>query len=304
MITRQFGEIRRPRQCRTPLLLTSILCIAAPTLFSRSIAFAEQPPCAVTDDILVWKAPTSEQPNPPEKTVAPIPPPLANPAVPANVANPPFSLAGKFLSNVDDERRYCTAQFVEGTDVLLTAAHCVRNKDGVWLSKFEFAPVGSSKTTISDARCIGTKSDWVTGKSGAWYYPADYAFIILKAPSSSAYLKLDFASQANFATTIGFPLNIDGGAQLYQASGAFARETWPDGVKTGEDFGSITHGEPRFGLGISGGAWITDLKPGQLDTGNKVVGLNGSGSDGFTFGAVMDVCAVNLLQFVRSNCPP
>ena len=135
-----------------------------------------------------WNGATPDQqkPAPPEKVVAPIDAPKQDPATPADITKPPFSMTGRFLSNVDNERRYCTAQFVEGTDILLAAAHCVRNKNGVWVDSFHFTPAALDRpdAVISDARCIATKSDWVTGKAGSWYYPSDYAFIILKRPAS------------------------------------------------------------------------------------------------------------------------
>jgi hypothetical protein len=259
--------------------------------------------CAVGNDFLDWRTAGPPKPSPPEKTVDPIAAPANDPAVPADVTKYPFSVSGKFLSAVDNEKRYCTAQFVEGTDILLTGAHCVRNKNGVWLDQFKFTPAAANApgNSITDARCFATKSDWV---SGDWFWPADYAFVLLKGSSSRGFMRLETNTSATTATAIGYPMQIDNGATLYRVTGPLARVSWP-GTQPGEDLGSITYSDPRFTLGVSGGAWISNLSNGDGSENARIVGMNSvnasdpNGVGGPLFGA----CTKDLLEFIRKTCP-
>jgi hypothetical protein len=159
-------------------------------------AFAEANQCAVSDDLFDWRKAGPPKPPPPEKTVPPISPPKDNAATVADVTKTPFRSMGKFLSAVDNERRYCTAQYVESSDLLLTAAHCVRNKNGVWLDQFEFTPSNTTKPedVVRTALCFATKSNWV---APYWFWPADYAFVLLKNRGSQGFLRLGLdASEA------------------------------------------------------------------------------------------------------------
>ena len=56
------------------------------------------------------------------------------------------------------------------------------------------------------------------------------------------------------------------------------------------------------GLGVSGGAWITEFAEGS-DGGNRVVGVNATGGDGGSMGAMIGACATDLLAFIRRACP-
>jgi V8-like Glu-specific endopeptidase len=56
-----------------------------------------------------------------------------------DIAKFPYSVFGRLDTFVDGTIRYCTARRVEGTNILLTAAHCVRdNESGNWVSDFRF----------------------------------------------------------------------------------------------------------------------------------------------------------------------
>jgi hypothetical protein len=62
-------------------------------------------------------------------------------------------------------------------------------KEGVWLDRFEFTPAAATGPTavITDALCFATNSSWVSGAESEWFYPADYAFVLLKTPSSTGF---------------------------------------------------------------------------------------------------------------------
>jgi hypothetical protein len=268
--------------------------------------FAQTGPCAVGNDLLDWRTVGPPKPPPPDKTAPSIAAPDKDPAVPADVTKYPFTVSGKFLSAVDNEKRYCVAQFVENTDILLTAGHCVRNKNGVWLDQFNFTPADSAGTgnSITDARCFATKSDWVSGAAGAWFWPVDYAFILLKTPASKRFMKLDPGTTVATATAIGYPLQIDNGTKLYRVTGPLQRVAWP-GSKPGEDFGTISHNDPRFGLGVSGGAWIGNTVNADGSELARIVGMNSTtaGDPTGVAGPIFGACTVDLLEFIRKTCP-
>jgi hypothetical protein len=268
-------------------------------------AFAENAECVVGNDLFDWRNAVSK-PSPPEKSAPAIDAPKTNPAIPADTNKLPFRSVGKFLSSVDNEKRYCTAQYVASADLLLTAAHCVRNKNGVWIDRLEFTPANVTRTdgVIRDARCFATKSDWVNSN---WFWPSDYAFVLLRKSGLQGFLNLAIDALEQNVTVIGFPLQIEDGSKLYKTVGSFARQDWP-GMRNGEAFGVVTHGEPRFGLGLSGGAWIVNPSEDSSSTTNLVAGLSsladvdekGRPVNG---GAALGTCALQLLEFIRKNCP-
>jgi hypothetical protein len=270
---------------------------------------AQTSACAVGNDLLDWRTAGPPKPPPPEKTAPPITAPDKNPAVPADVTKYPFAVSGKFLSAVNNEKRYCVAQFVEGGDILLTAGHCIRNKNGVWLDQFNFTPAASTGPgdSITDARCFATKSDWVSGAAGDWFWPSDYAFVLLKAPASKQFMTLDSATTAATATAIGYPLQIENGSKLYRITGPLQHVTWPgtQPIQAGEDFGTISHNDPRFGLGVSGGAWISTPIDGAGNEVGRIVGMNSTtaGDPIGVAGPIFGSCTVDLLQFIRKACP-
>ncbi len=151
--------------------------------------------------------------------------------------------------------------------------------------------------------CVATSKNWVTGTNGEWFYPADYAYILLREPAVSDFLRVDPSKAAEIATTVGFPLQIENGGVLYRASGSFKTENWPGPVPSGQAFGSVSHGETRFGLGISGGAWLPDVTNTNNVSSNYVLGLNTAADPGVAYGPVMGRCALQLLEFIQKTCP-
>lgn len=250
-------------------------------------------------DILRWAAAPAAAPMPPPRSLPELPAP-PRPATPADTTVAPFALTGRFLSVVGPDNRFCTAQFVGGNDILLTAAHCVRHKDGTWLERFEFTP-SNGGPAVTSALCFATPANWVSGAASNWFYPADYAFIRLSSPAATDHLALAQAPAASpRATTIGFPLQIEFGQRLYQAVGPFERGGWPTPVPAGQEIGVIEHQEPRFGLGISGGGWFGETVAGQR---HGVFGLNATGTDGGSAGPAFGACAARLLDLIITRCP-
>lgn len=269
-----------------------------------SFGLAVQPmaqTCDAAFDIFTWKDVTIKSPTP-EKTVPPVSDAGINSAIAVDMATLPYSMAGKLLTSVDGDSRYCTAQFVDA-NIIVTAAHCVRNKNGNWIDRLSFFPPNNRATPISDAKCIITPSNFKTD-SQSFHWEADYAFIILTNYQAKDYFELEVSPSADdkFVKVIGFPKNIDGGNSMYEVDGMLLESKELGVVEiNGEGAGTVIHGEPRFGLGISGGGWIAlPKKPGQRF---RILGLNGTAPLGVVaMGTRFGTCAQKALNVARQNC--
>jgi len=285
--------------------LRFLLCAILLTPLSPQYTHAQ---CLVGNDL--FRFPDGEPP------AAPLTPPAGladGPTAPGtikpDVTKRPYSLFGRLDTLVDGINRYCTAQLVEGTNILLTAAHCVRdNKSGKWVSDFRFSRAGDIDKTepLRKPLCIATKKDWVgplpAGFPGNFFWPADYAFVILREPLAQHFLKLGINAPDGPVAAFGYPVAIGSHKTLVRADGMLA-EAVP-----GFAMGSVEHSEPALGLGMSGGAWMVGLAEGDTDAGNSVVGLSTvTGSAGGTpllGGPRFTVCAKELLEFSKASCGP
>ena len=147
---------------------------------------------------------------------------------------------------------------MEGTDILLTAAHCVRNNaSGNWVLDFRFFRAGEidKAEPLRRPLCIATKKDWVgpppAGFPGNFFWAADYAFVILREPLAQHFLKLGIDAPDGPVSAFGYPAAIGSHKTLVRAGGGMLAEGVP-----GFAMGSVEHSELGLGLGMSGGAWV------------------------------------------------
>jgi len=227
-----------------------------------------------------------------------------NPANQANTTVPPFNAFAKFDSSVAGKARRCTAQFV-GPNIVLTAAHCVRDKNGTWLDYFEFTPVDASLSGKAEAVCMATLGSWVTGNN-RFDWSADLAFIVFADIAATNFLDLADSEplptdNQPFAT--GFPRSVDGGQVLHQVLGqAYPARSWGNiPTVTGQDTAVVIHGDTRLTLGMSGGAWIVPpLKSGGR---HRVTGLSTTvPGHGSLWGPSIQSCAQELFSFAVNGC--
>ena len=281
--------------------LRHLACSLLVAAFASQGALAQ---CPVGNDL--FRFPDAEPPTGPLKP----PPGLADGApgpgttVP-DPAKPPYSAFGRLDTLVEGVNRYCTAQLIEGTNVLLTAAHCVRdNATGNWVSDFRFWRAGKVETTepLRKPLCIATKKDWVgvpPPPFGRFFWPADYAFIVLREPLDGPFLKLGSDATAASVAAFGYPAAIGLRKALIKTQGQFAKD--PDFA-----LGVVQHADPALGLGMSGGAWVSELTEAGGGTANVVLGLSttvptASGAPQL-MGPQFTVCAKELLDFARTAC--
>ncbi len=254
----------------------------------------QDPSCDIANDIIGWADIATALPLPDIGPPGAQAPPISD-ITEADAAAPPYSLAGRFRSSVGKNRRMGTAQIAGRGDILITAAHMLRDKDGSWLSEFAFEPIGGPATVITRARWIGVKSNWARGADALWNWPADYGFLVLEQPISDTFLELEFASTTSRAVCIGFPLDFFGGTRMMKMDGAVARiNDFPD-QRDGELLGGVVGVDPRFGLGASGGGWFEVEDSGEVS--KRLMGVNATLLQGKPInGPILSSCADHLFQ--------
>ncbi len=278
-----------------------IRAVVAAVSFSYSgPAFAE---CGASVDVLDWSE-VDVGPSLPTPEVPDVPDAGINSAQQPDIQIPPFSFFGKFDSSVNGNARRCTAQFVS-ENVVMTAAHCVRDKNGTWLDRFMFSMPGPETISQETAVCILTTDSWVQGSESEFNWAADQAFVVFESSLVDDHLELAEFESATFpiATAIGFPQNIGGGETLSAVTG-FAFDANELGSRNGgldESTALLVHHEPRFGLGISGGAWL--VGPRDNGTGRfRIVGLSATSRITAALGPKISQCSHDLLALARRNC--
>lgn len=289
--------------CHTISRFIVALCIFSGLEPYNLVRASEKGSCSASFESIVWSD-VKKGAKPPEKEAKTAPDIGINPAKTPDVTIQPYSAAGKFLSSVGKERRYCVAQFVD-KDILITAAHCVRDKDGTWINEFDFQPSFSGTGAVNVAKCFISPTTWVTGASNDFRWQSDYSFVVLDRELSDVYLEIDSAPSAkdDIVEVIGFPLQIDGGAQMKFVLGKMYVATELGRIShAGESTGLVVHAEHRFGLGVSGGGWVSSPSMPTSSHRHRLLGLNATGTFGTSFGARADACMLQALKLARERC--
>jgi V8-like Glu-specific endopeptidase len=213
-----------------------------------------------------------------ENSTVPSEPSLGADGVPTAVDKPadhvPFKSAGKLIFSTDTGKiASCTAQFLDDLNVILTAAHCVRNpSNGNWFGSFTFQRAydnGNSAQTVG-WKCLSVYREFTSPSVNAAY---DYAFILADAPSTGGGLTMATGTPAEKPlTAIGYPTNYGNGMVMYQVTGEWASESG----------GIVTMKNNPMRHGNSGGAWFSKFKVDGDATNNLVVSLNSHHATGNT----------------------
>ncbi len=180
----------------------------------------------------------------------------------ADVNEYPFSTAGKlYFTEGDGSEHSCSAQFV-ASNVLLTAAHCVRDKEtGEYYTNFKFHQgyrKGEEKDKIYGVSAA-TRSSWVVGGGEDTNRKVDYGFIITETESQLGWLGVEIGFNYDDFYAIGYPSNYSDGKVLQQVNGHNA----------GVEDGVAAMSNNPYGSGASGGAWIVDKEDGGYAIGNN-----------------------------------
>ena len=186
----------------------------------------------------------------------------------ADVGKRPFWNGGKLYYTKPDGKDYvASAQFCGKDNILLTAAHCIRDhKTGKWSTNVRFyrAYNDGGGQSVNVTR-LTTKKAWVTG--GEYDFRFDYSFLVTAAKSEKGWLGWKTGIPYSSWTAIGYPFNYDDGKYMQKVAG---------------NKGKISGGEVEMlgnpmESGCSGGAWIGDLTA-SGGVGNYVIGLNSNHS--------------------------
>ena len=211
----------------------------------------------------------------------------------ANVNERPFWNGGKLYFTKPDGDYICTAEFTGQNNILLTAAHCVRDGNtGQFYKNFRFyrAYNGGGGQYVGWT-CAMAYYMWYTPPMNFKY---DYAFIHTDRTSGAGWLGWKTQIPYNTWTAIGYPQNSGNNQYMYKVVG---------------DKGPIYNGIVQmnnnpFNGGASGGAWIGDLTTPYVG-GNYAIGLNSfirQSDPNKMWGPLFDNEWVNLYNKTVNNC--
>lgn len=204
-------------------------------------------------------------PPPPETSELP-----GENGVPRVVKNPgdtrPFWNCGKlFFVSPQGIPAHCSAQFVESTQMLMTAGHCIHNQHGFstkFLFRRAFHNGRGDKIRLSNIFYYCPKFTPPTAS-------VDYAFATTIEKGVGYFGLLPNAPYSSF-TAVGYPNNFGNGQELMEVTGTRGRII----------DGRVQMLDNPFGPGSSGGAWIGALHVGGKyePSSNIAIGLNSEGS--------------------------
>lgn len=179
----------------------------------------------------------------------------------ADLNKMPFTAGGKLFFSGDGKNYVASANVLECSSLLVTAAHCVQDRDtGKLYDNFLFercydSGKFSEKLTF---KIVALKEYWYSQKKSKW----DYAIVVLKTNSNVASpLKYSTENVENkTVTAFGYPANYYNGKKMVFVTGAAERrfnDTW------------LISG-CKMGGGSSGGAWV-------LEDNKTIVGVTSYG---------------------------
>lgn len=190
----------------------------------------------------------------------------ASAAYPVNVEQRPYWNAGKLFFTTDNGQDMMgSAAFVGTNRVVMTAGHCVRNKDnGNWYRNFLFIRGGTghwygwSGQRVGLSR-IGCYYMWIGGN-----HKYDYSFCAAASDSGAGWLGLTTDIPYSAFTSLGYPSNYDSANSMYAA----------DGNKASVSGGVVRMTGNPMGPGCSGGPWVGNLSHDYKPDANIACGLN------------------------------
>lgn len=184
----------------------------------------------------------------------------------ADVTKQPYCNAGKLFFTKSDGKNYMgSAEFCGNHQIVLTAAHCVRDHTtGDWFTNILFFPAyangGKEKFPI---KLKFTPDNWYNKKKDEPFH-LDYSFLTTNKKSKTGYLGWKTHSKYPEWTSIGYPKNYGNAEYMKEVRGDKA-STKP---------GLIEMSNNPMTQGCSGGAWIGDLNSSDKRGGNYAIGLN------------------------------
>ena len=139
----------------------------------------------------------------------------------------PLVFAGKMFFSKPDGDFMCSAQFIS-KNVLLTAAHCVRDdKSGdFWKNITFFLQYDKGRASAKYTQnCVATFDSWV--QEGNDKYLSDFAMILVNEDSKTGWFGTEWDWQGEYksATKIGYPVGIAQGEVIQVLPGPISVAT-------------------------------------------------------------------------------
>ena len=206
---------------------------------------------------------------------------------PADVTLAPHDVVGKLFFRSGGVDSYCTAQLIGDRSMILTAAHCVRDKNsGNFHSAFSFiAGFDDGRKRISAVSCVGTWSSFPHARLPN--YALDYAFARLVSPLDG-HLGLTLRLPVSEWVSVGYPEDVDGGKTQQSVRGS-KREVVNYIIGMTENL---------MNDGASGGGFIAPCGPLHC-----AVSVNSFRSGAYMYGPYFDGNTAKLYDYVRAQCP-
>ena len=210
----------------------------------------------------------------------------------------PLVFAGKMFFSKPDGDFTCSAQFIS-KNVLLTAAHCVRDdKSGdFWKNITFFLQYDKGRASAKyGQKCVATFNGWV--QPGPEKYLSDFAMILVDGDSRTGWFGTQWNWQGEYknANKIGYPSGVDQGETMQIVGG-------PIMVDSG--LVQMKHGDPNKQQGSSGGAWIGDYDTQGDANKNHIISVesfNFADQPGVDYGPYFDDRIKKLYDYVSNGC--
>ncbi|MFC6632313.1 trypsin-like serine peptidase [Microbulbifer taiwanensis] len=210
----------------------------------------------------------------------------------ADLSRAPFQSGGRLMFlDADGDESWCSAEFAGAGNILLTAAHCVRDpQSGGWNSNFLFERVyGGEDSEVFQVAEMTVRSEWHDGQNPDPVY--DYAFLVAARDYGSP-LELFYGDAGDDLTSFGYPINYGHGHVMYAVRGYLSTRT----------AGLILMQDNPMRHGSSGGAWVeTDEKNGP---GRRIYGLNSHAASGIqnaVWSPVLDATTEALFNYATTK---
>ncbi|ALQ96757.1 hypothetical protein B9J09_04500 [Xylella fastidiosa subsp. pauca] len=222
----------------------------------------------------------------------------------ANVDHYPFRNAGRIYATDFLVDSVCTAQFVGSNQVLMTAAHCLIDEDGNWLSNIVFSPRFRGKDRFKTLKidCKGVPTDAIV--NGERNLGKDYGFVTTYEKGIGSFGLKSNAPGSNL-TAIGYPINYGKALYLQKVNGSRGKIFNYKDSKGRVISKVVQMLDNPMRDGSSGGAWIDNLNTRSRGGGNYVVGLNSyylSKEPTIIYSPYFDEKVFELLNKVKHSC--
>ena len=243
------------------------------------------------EDIEILESDKTEKPRPESKHELDLNKLLGTPSK-ADISASPFKYGGRiFFTNANGINSSCSAQFIGEHNILLTAAHCIRDDvSGNFFTNFRFYRGYDNRSYEKEfsINAWGTKSGWVSSSNSRYRY--DYAFLRTTQRSDVGYLGYKTLQNDDDWIEFGYPVNFGNNLIMQKVSGTRGRLS----------NGTVEMLGNPMRRGNSGGAWfVTNNSNNRQAMGNQSHNIAGNTDD--AWGPIFTNSTFSLLRAVRDR---